>query len=238
MRIKILGTCAAEGWPALFCNCEACRKARTLGGKNIRTRCSLQIDDLLKIDLPPDSLIHAQKYDLELHRLKYLLITHSHADHLCAGEIEYIIHPYAVPPVAEELKIFGNAECIALMKKAMESPLCEIPGLMNEIGSFETLTLPPYKVTTVKAHHRPDAHPLNYIIEKDGRSLLYNCDTGLYDPETWEFLKGRRVDLVISECTEGPKRSQGDTIWAFPMSSISGRRPRRSVSPMKRPPGC
>jgi len=34
MKVKILGTAAAEGWPALFCRCPACQRARKLGGKN------------------------------------------------------------------------------------------------------------------------------------------------------------------------------------------------------------
>jgi phosphoribosyl 1,2-cyclic phosphate phosphodiesterase len=216
LKIKILGTCAAEGWPALFCNCTACRKAGQLGGKNLRTRSSIQVDDLLKVDLPPDSLIHTHKYNLKLHELKYLLITHSHADHLCAGEIEYIFHPYAVPAMTDNLKIVANSECIDIMKKAMESPLSEIKGLLNEVRPFETLSLPPYSVTTLKAKHKPDLHPLNYIIEKDDKSLLYACDTGFYEEETWEFLKDRRVDMVISECTEGPNRSNYKYHMGFP----------------------
>lgn len=38
MKITYLGTAAAEGFPAMFCNCEYCREAKKLGGKNIRTR--------------------------------------------------------------------------------------------------------------------------------------------------------------------------------------------------------
>ncbi len=33
MRLQILGSGAAEGWPAVFCGCTACRRARELGGK-------------------------------------------------------------------------------------------------------------------------------------------------------------------------------------------------------------
>ena len=33
MKLQYLGTAAAEGWPALFCNCSACIKAKELGGK-------------------------------------------------------------------------------------------------------------------------------------------------------------------------------------------------------------
>ncbi len=38
MKLTYLGTAAAEGWPAVFCNCPCCRQARVLGGKDIRTR--------------------------------------------------------------------------------------------------------------------------------------------------------------------------------------------------------
>ena len=33
MKFQYLGTAAAEDFPAVFCNCEYCQKARELGGK-------------------------------------------------------------------------------------------------------------------------------------------------------------------------------------------------------------
>ena len=39
MNIQFLGTGAAEGIPALFCQCPLCRKAEAAGGREIRTRC-------------------------------------------------------------------------------------------------------------------------------------------------------------------------------------------------------
>ena len=216
MNIRILGTCAAEGWPALFCNCQACRNARRLGGKNIRTRSSLQIDDLLKIDFPPDTLIHTHKYDLELHNLKYILITHSHADHLSPAELTYLIDPYAVPPLTDSLKIFGNSSSIDIIKKANENLFSKYSGLLNKISPFQKLSLPPYTITTLKAMHKPDEESLNFIIESDGKRVLYACDTGYYDHSTWKFLKRKKVDLVISECTEGPQRSDYIYHMGFP----------------------
>ena len=35
MKIKYLGTAAFEGIPAMFCNCEVCKNAFKLGGKNM-----------------------------------------------------------------------------------------------------------------------------------------------------------------------------------------------------------
>lgn len=217
MKIKILGTSAAEGWPALFCNCRACQKARKLGEKNIRTRTSLQIDDLLKIDFPPDTMVHTYKYGLELHKLKYLLFTHSHTDHLSAGEMEFLEPPFAFPAVYDSLKILGNKTSIDKIKKVIRGrTFFDHPGLLNEINAFQEISLPPYTVTTLKAIHAPGEEALNYIIEKEGKKILYTCDTGFYDQQTWDFLTGEKVDLVISECTEGPKRANYKHHMGFP----------------------
>ena len=82
MKFRYLGTAAAEGWPALFCDCEACRKAAALGGKNIRTRSQALVDDKILIDFPADTLWHTLTYHLPLFSIHTCLITHSHSDHL------------------------------------------------------------------------------------------------------------------------------------------------------------
>ena len=53
MEIRYLGTGGAEGFPSIFCQCEACRKVRTLLGKNVKTRSCTLIDQVM-IDLSPD----------------------------------------------------------------------------------------------------------------------------------------------------------------------------------------
>ena len=50
MKLIFLGTAAAEGVPALFCNCKTCEKTRKLKGKNIRKWSSILINDNLIID--------------------------------------------------------------------------------------------------------------------------------------------------------------------------------------------
>ena len=55
MKFQYLGTAAAEGWPAVFCRCEACEEAARRGGKNIRTRSQALVNDDLLLDLPPDT---------------------------------------------------------------------------------------------------------------------------------------------------------------------------------------
>ena len=50
MRLFFLGTAAAEGYPAIFCQCANCHQARLLGGRNLRHRSALLVNDDLLID--------------------------------------------------------------------------------------------------------------------------------------------------------------------------------------------
>lgn len=56
MKIKVLGTAAATSMPLGFCNCDICKRARQNGGKDIRKRSSIIINDEMLIDLGPDSI--------------------------------------------------------------------------------------------------------------------------------------------------------------------------------------
>jgi phosphoribosyl 1,2-cyclic phosphate phosphodiesterase len=51
MEIKVLGSAAAEGWPALFCECEHCEKAKLNGGKDLRSRTSYLLNGKLLLDI-------------------------------------------------------------------------------------------------------------------------------------------------------------------------------------------
>ena len=88
MKIKYLGTAAAEAFPAVFCNCKYCNEARELGGKNIRTRSQSLINDDLLIDFPPDTYHHFITHGIRGDRIKYLLITHAHSDHIYEGDLD------------------------------------------------------------------------------------------------------------------------------------------------------
>ena len=60
----------------------SCKRARSLGGKNLRSRSQALVDGKLLIDFPPDTLYHVYSFGLPLHKIKNVIITHRHADHL------------------------------------------------------------------------------------------------------------------------------------------------------------
>lgn len=203
VEIKLLGTGAAEGWPGLFCDCAVCTHARTAGGKNIRSRASALIDGVLKIDLPPDLHMQATRYGLNLRDLRYLLITHSHDDHLCPTELQYMGQWFVTQALPNTLQIYGPTP--ALNRIQREVDISKIPVCVTPVSPQQVLNLDDYRITAIEAAHDPSQLCLNYIISaKDGTQVLYASDTGWYTDETWQFLERQRFDAVITECTKGP----------------------------------
>ena len=77
MKIKFLGTAAAEGVPAFFCTCDTCKKAREIGGKEIRTRSQSLLDGDLMLDFPADTYFHSMTQGINLTDIHNYIITHS-----------------------------------------------------------------------------------------------------------------------------------------------------------------
>ena len=44
---------------------------------------------------------------------------------------------------------------------------------------------------------------LNYLIRKGGKTTFYACDTGLFFPESLEYLKNFHIDTLVIEFTFG-----------------------------------
>ena len=81
MKVTVLGSAAAECIPALFCNCPTCRKAAEKGGKDIRTRAQVLVNEDLMIDWPADAYLHKLQSGADFSKIETLLVTHSHSDH-------------------------------------------------------------------------------------------------------------------------------------------------------------
>lgn len=198
MKITYLGTAAAEGFPGIFCNCEYCRCAREKGGKSIRTRSQALIGEDLLIDFPPDTYHHFLKNNIEGDRIKYLLITHSHHDHLFCEDLTMRGGAFSHNEREELLSIVagGRAYDKLLANGTRKTAL-------TKISPFETVTLCDYEITALPARHgSSDEGALNYVIKGD-KTLLYLHDTGYPYEETFEFIKERGFvfDLVSYDCT-------------------------------------
>lgn len=206
MKIQYLGTAAAEGLPALFCECENCKRAAALGGKNIRSRSQALIDDRILIDYPADTYMHFIRHGIPLWKITTCLITHSHGDHLYPAEIEMRKEGFSHLNNNAPL-MFYSAESGYKMHKSVIDRYSIPSNRVNavQIKPFEPFEVQGYRITPVKAEHDAAATPVIYAIEREGESLLYAHDSSEPCKESVECLKalGKPFGLISLDCTQG-----------------------------------
>lgn len=206
MKIKYLGTAAAEAVPAPFCECEVCENARKKGGRNLRTRSQALVDGKLLIDFPMDTYTHTLQANFKLCKVEGCIITHPHYDHLFPDEL------YCRTKVAAHMKeekpfcMYGVEETVEKIRTASSAAVLEKEDRLRlqTIAPFVPFTVGEYTVTPLKADHGTSL-PVIYAVEKDGKALLYAHDTGLFPEETMEWLKNTDIcfDFVSYDCTNG-----------------------------------
>ena len=204
MKLTILGTAASEGWPAAFCRCENCARARSLGGRNIRKRTGLLIDGTIMVDIPPDALSLCQQQGIDLFDLEHLFISHPHTDHLYAPELQWRRRHYSHPDSDRTLHVYGSEttrrQVIAAIEGEWEA--CRLD--FHPVTRWQTFHLNEHgSVIAALAAHSPVLECFNYIIQLNGCTILQGYDTGWYSDETWEHLTPYRFNVVLMDCTNG-----------------------------------
>jgi len=200
MKLMYLGTAAAEGVPAVFCNCEKCVYARKVGGKEIRTRSGALVDDFLKIDMPADGYMQSLLHGLDYSKLDHILITHTHEDHYCVLELNNRRKPFSQKAKTEKpLTVYGSIQAEAMIHPMLEEGVLEFKVLT----AYEPVKIEDYTVTPLPAVHAFNEQAFFYLIEKGDKALLYCHDTDEFTDEHIEFLKTKKVTMVSLDCTNG-----------------------------------
>lgn len=209
MKIRFLGTAAAEGWPAVFCACESCKRAERLGGKDIRTRSQILINDDLLVDLPPDTYLHKLRDGLDLSKVSTLLVTHSHMDHFYPMELSMRGGCYAHDMQSADLEIFADAHVKQSfeLEAGFEKFLDAVNGGLhwNLMLPFECKKSGRYDIYALKAQHAHPEKALFFLIKEGPRAFLQCNDTGYLYEENFEFLEktGIKLDAIALDCTCG-----------------------------------
>ncbi len=198
MTVTLLGTGAADGIPAFYSGTRVSRYAREQGGKDIRSRCAAIVDDVLKIDLGPDTWYQLAREGHDARDWIALLVTHSDNDHFSIDELQYAVFPFNVMEFFG-FPIYANANvCRQVIERYPDWPF-----EVTVTKSFQPVEIAEYKVTPIEANHKRDEDSHNFIID-DGKSVfLYGTDTGYWFDTTWDYLKGIRLDCLVLECSEG-----------------------------------
>lgn len=212
MKIKFLGTAAAEGVPAVFCNCDTCKRAKARGGKDVRTRSQILIDDDILFDFPMDTYMHMLAYKLDLSRVTRVLITHSHMDHCYPQEFCMRGGPFAHGMTESNVTVFCNSTVreMFLSDIAREvRPEVERGISVRVLRPYDKLTDGDTELIALPASHTKGEECLVYFVRRGGAGALLLNDTGILDIEVYKRLYelGGRVDFVALDCTYGAVKS-------------------------------
>lgn len=208
MKIKLLGTGGSEGIPAIFCNCSICVNAKEKKGKEIRKRSGAIIDDEILIDFPPDILSYICDYNLDITKIKYLLVTHSHSDHLCLDDLGQRNEYVSKGRKEALLNVYGNSCVVDLVKETMSNNGALNSATYNCVRGNEKFTCGDYTILPIKSKHIKSEESLLYLITKEDRTVFYCTDTDVLDVEQFENMSknNAKIDCVFFDCTFGVAR--------------------------------
>ena len=200
MKVQFLGTAAAEGIPAIWCECEVCRKAKELKGKELRRRCSYLIDTDTIVDYGPDAYWQSIDFNIDQTALKRIIFTHPHEDHMSPLEFGYRLSP-CFSKVTHFINVLASKESLRHFLKTTGT-------------EFKTLNINPVvftngqwtndddmQVMSIPANHAPGLGAIIPVIRRNNKTLLIANDTGLLFEEGWKMLEGIKLDVAVIEST-------------------------------------
>lgn len=218
MKLHYIGTGGAEGFPGIFCECEACRRARKAGGRNWKTRSCSLLNDRVLIDISPDLYPQSLKFGLRLSDVRHLVMTHSHCDHLDTFSVCLRARDGAtiLPEIQKEenyLTIHGGSAVITAIKTALNGqPQANTSRLsFSKVTAYEPFEAEGLKFYPLTANHKPDEVCFIYAIQEQDKWLLYANDTGALSTVTLAAIKRLDAvfDVVSMDCGRGTLPGDG-----------------------------
>ena len=207
MKIKYLGTAAAERVPAVFCKCEVCQNAIKNRGREIRTQTQSLLDDgKIMIDFSGDSYLHRLTQTIDYNDIEHLLITHWHSDHFYGEDLAYRMKGYAVG-LDKKMHVYGNAEVKKFYDRAFglegqeDNERLEY-HLIEPYKKFQIADYWVYPIPARHGHNQQDCF-IYAIKDKDGKTIFYGHDTGYPNQEMLDYMEKENLkfDLVSMDCT-------------------------------------
>lgn len=205
MKVTVLGS-GGFGYPLPFCDCEYCRQSRLLGGKNIRKRASILINEEMIIDLTPDCQTAMNMYGKDMSKTKYLLQTHTHLDRFDINQFVSLDYKYESKR-GSVLNLICSKPCFDdicdkvsqydKMDLRNDKYLSRIKLKPQLINYGETLNMGDYIIKGIHCNHDEKIGAQLYLIKQKGKSLLYATDTSQITQTALEELLDEKIDCVF-----------------------------------------
>ena len=168
MKIQFLGTGAAEGIPAINCDCRHCKRARKEGGKLLRERNTIlfQLPGYnMLVEAPPDIRNLINKYQVDV--LHGILATHSTYSHI-GGIKEFEWWPTPLDFLAEPtlFEVIHKEH----WTERLDELMFHIPYYPGAALSFGQFTIIPFAA-------RRNQPIFGLSIKNNGKQIIYASST-------------------------------------------------------------
>ena len=207
MKVQLLGTGSADGWPNPFCECESCQTQRASG--KARASSAALIDDSVLIDWGPNLGHNANLHGVSMRNVQHIFFTHGHPDHLAP---DFLLWRSWISDLST-LHIWGPPMAIARFEHWV---IDDAPVSFHVVAPGDECiartTAGNVVVQVLEAAHGhgngdvfADEAVLYDITSVDGDRLLYASDTGPLKPYTVSDVADRDFNVVLIEETFGFK---------------------------------
>ena len=198
MRVTLLGTGSADGWPNPFCTCASCDGERREGRS--RAPSSALVDDVVLVDCGPTVPHAISRLGRHLRDVEHVLLTHGHPDHL---DPAFLLSREWVSS-AHVLHVWGPPLAIDLCRDWLgpDSPV-ELhpvsPGDHPLLATAQGV----YRARFLAARHGSgngdalaDEALLVELTDPRHERLIYATDTGPVDAHLWDGVGPAAVVLM------------------------------------------
>lgn len=199
MRVVLLGTGSADGWPNPWCTCASCEWMRRNG--EIRGQTAALVDDVLLIDCGPEAPRAALRQGHSLAGVRHVLFSHAHSDHMSPAALMWRSWTAQTEPI----DVAGPPAVIEECRRWVAE---DAPIKWHDLRAGDTIRVGAYDVRALPAAHGSDGigPALLYdVTDVAGHRLLWATDTRAVPVET----HGREYDVVLLEETNGEKYDTG-----------------------------
>lgn len=206
MRVRLLGTGSADGWPNAFCACASCAAER--GAGRTRAQSGALVDDAVLVDGGATAGWAAGRAGVALDGVRLLLLTHQHTDHAHPAALLYRQWAGAGP-----LVVAGPPDVVEACRPWL-APDSDVelravsPGDAVEVGGYRARALLAAHATGLGAGGAAEA-VLWELTAARGARLLWAADTGPLPGATLSAVEGAAYDLVLLEETFGDRLDHG-----------------------------
>ena len=185
-KLIFLGTCAHDFSPKLSDKC------RSKFDRNARRGSSVLVNGRYLIDCGPHCCNSLDIIGKKYSDITDILVTHFHSDHFDVECLRKIAESRATP-----VRVWVRSDA-------------ELPNVKN-VQYIRMYDGSKYRmdgditVTGLKANHDQSVFPQWFLLERNGKKMLYALDGAWFLTDTYNYLKNAHLNLFVMDATVGNK---------------------------------